>query len=199
MDRNPNVGIAGGKFKMFMLKRASLVYKLCYLEHTLVNYFYEEGNRELIGTGTGGSIFRTEVMKKVGGFDKKIKGAGEDVELAYRIKMNGWNLWNTKHEFYDVPESDTGWKKSWRSVWNHYFWYGYNYHYVYHKHPIMFKLYFKYKTPFLSLLMGVHYFFLSLKLTQDRVSMLLPLFFFFRQVAWIYAFTKAHLNDYEPK
>ena len=195
MDANPNVGIAGGRFKMFMRKKAGIVYKLNYLEKTVGYYFGSNSSNCLIGTG--GSIFRTKAIKEAGGFDIKIKGAGEDLELAYRIKMNGWKLYNTSNEFWDIPESDTGWKRTWKSLWKHNYWYGYNYYYVYTKHPKMFKL--LSKIPIFSLIEGVLCFFKAFKVTRMKEAILLPIFFFFRQAAWIYAFAKAYLENRKSK
>lgn len=189
MDENPDVAIAGGKFKMFMLRKSSLVYKLSCLEKT-VEYYLGSSKETLIGTG--GSIFRVKAIVDVGGFDTNIKGAGEDLELAYRIKNSGWRLCSTYNEFYDVPESDTGWKKNWKSLWRHNYWYGFNYHFIYHKHPKMFKVWSK--IPIMSLIEGFQSFFKAFKLTRMKISILLPIFYFFRQVAWFYAFVSAHFE-----
>jgi glycosyltransferase involved in cell wall biosynthesis len=194
MDQNPNVGIAAGNFKMSLMRNSSVVYKLAYLEKEVENHLFQEGNQALVGTG--GSIFRKEALLQVGGFDTKIMGAGEDVELAYRMALKGWKLWNVRNEFYDVKESKTGWKDSWKGVWKHYCWYGYNYHYVYSKHPEMFALYFKDHTPIYSLFGGFRCMFLSFRLTRNKLSLLLPLLVLFRQLGWTYAYMRAHLAEY---
>ncbi|MEM2971683.1 MAG: glycosyltransferase [Candidatus Bathyarchaeia archaeon] len=190
MDENPGVAIAGGKFKMIMLKENGLVYKLSYLEKMVEHYFGDYSKEVLIGTG--GSIFRVKAIADVGGFDVNIKGAGEDLELAYRIKNRGWKLYNVSYEFYDVPESDTGWKKNWKSLWKHYYWYGFNYCYVYRKHPKMFNI--STIIPIFSLINGFLCFLKAFKLTRMKTSILLPLYFLFRQIAWAYAFTMAHFS-----
>lgn len=195
MDENPDVAIAGGKFKMFMLKKSGLVYKLSYLEKVVEYYFSNQFRESLIGTG--GSILRIKAIAEVGGFDVNIKGAGEDLELAYRIKNCGWRLCNTPYEFYDVPESDTGWKKDWKSLWRHNYWYGYNYYYVYRKHPKMFNI--LSKIPVFSLINGFQCFLKAFKLTRMKTSLFLPIFYFFRQVAWLYAFIGAKLDVHEIK
>jgi GT2 family glycosyltransferase len=143
--------------------------------------------------GTGGSIFRIEAIKDVEGFDINIKGAGEDLELAYRIKNKGWKLCNTTYEFFDVPESGTGWKVDWKSLWTYCYWYGYNYYYVYKKHPKIFKLYSKI-IPIFSFVEGLRYFLKAFKLTKMKESFLLPLFFIFRQLAWTHSFIKAYFG-----
>lgn len=187
MDENPSVAVAGGKFKMIMLKESGLVYRLSYLEK-MVEYHFDDYSKEVL-IGTGGSIFRVKAIVEVGGFDVKIKGAGEDLELAYRIKNRGWKLCSTPYEFYDVPESDTGWKRNWKSLWHHYYWYGYNYCYVYRKHPKMFNL--STIIPIFSLINGFQCFLKAFKLTQMKASIMLPLYFLFRQLAWAYAFAMA--------
>lgn len=190
MDENPDIAIAGGRFKMFMSRESGLVYKLSYLEKIVEYHYYNYSKEALIGTG--GSIFRVKAVKEAGGFDVNIKGAGEDLELAYRIKKRGWKLCNTPYEFYDVPESDTGWKGNWKSLWRHNYWYGFNYYYVYSKHPKMFDI--RSKIPFFSLVSGFQCFFKAFKLTRMKTSLLLPIFYFFRQVAWLYAFISARFK-----
>jgi glycosyltransferase involved in cell wall biosynthesis len=61
------------------------------------------GEVEVIATG----IFRTDAVKKVGNFNPFLK-AGEDRDLAYRLKKEGYKLVRLNYKEMDHYYSDTG-------------------------------------------------------------------------------------------
>ena len=90
MDHNLHAGIAQGVFGFLNDDNAVA---------TLENICYVIDSRRHLGkvtsglVGTGGSIFRVEALRTAN-FDAGIKGAQEDVDVAYKIKMAGWEQCN---------------------------------------------------------------------------------------------------------
>lgn len=78
---------------------------------------------------TGGSICRSEVVRQVGGFDTKIKGAAEDRDLFVRFRLRGLQVSvNDTAKFFHKH------KENLRSFWVEQSWFGYGDHYFNHKH-----------------------------------------------------------------
>ena len=81
--------------------------------------------------GAGGSVYRVEAAKQLGGFNEAIQGAGEDTDIAYRILSAGWQIYISKIEYFiDHHESL-------RKVWKKSFRYGYGAHFAVHKHKAL--------------------------------------------------------------
>ena len=78
--------------------------------------------------GNDASIYRSEALREVGGFDKKIKGAAEDVDLIVRFRLHGWqSSVNKSARFIHKRRANL------RLFWVENSWMGYGDHYVYHK------------------------------------------------------------------
>ena len=185
MERNPAVGIGQGKYGM--CPGASLV-------ATLENIVYVVDSLKYGGKaiprlpGTEGSIYRVKAIRQVRGFDEHIKGAGEDIEAAYRIRAAGWLLYMTQAVFYERC------KETWKNLWDQYFWWGYGGHYLFHKdrriNPIYEML------PLVGFLAGLFRSFIAYKLTRRKVVFLLPLHYTFKRIAWCFGFAKGHTDGY---
>ena len=141
--------------------------------------------------GTGGSICRLDAIKDAGGFDACIRGAGEDVDLAIRMLAQGWNLSVSDTFFYHKP------RISWKDLWNQYFWYGYGAHYVSHKHRIE-SIRFA-RPPPVALAVSIKKSVTAFKFTHKKISFLLPISFLLCSLAWWIGFTRAHLEEYNPR
>ena len=88
VEENPNVGVAFGKP---MLQEGTLVSTLWNL------YCYALGGF----LGNDATIYCPEAIKEVCGFDPKIKGAGEDIDLINKIRAKGWLISiNEKARFF---------------------------------------------------------------------------------------------------
>jgi len=185
MSKNPTVGVCGAKLKNKL--SGSAVAKLEVLSY--IREFEMKVNRKDIKrTGTGGSIFRVAALKKVGGFDRKIRGAAEDADVTARIKSAGYSL------VLGQAELEHKFTQTWKGTWNHSAWYGYGIHFLYHKnkHLVDFRIYF---FP-ISFAMGIIRLIMAFKATHKWICFLLPFFYLFKTVAWWYGFFKAHIENY---
>ena len=112
MERNPNVGAAKAKE---IPNNKTLVTRLgLYLP------LIDKLNSKAPLTG-GYEIFRLYALNQVGGYDKKIKGAGEDLDVSLRIKNLGWQLLRNDNSIFSRWDSPATWK----ALWFKCYWYGY--------------------------------------------------------------------------
>jgi len=147
--------------------------------------------RELESVGSAGTIYRVKAIKEVGGYDLNIRGAGEDGDLSRRIRKKGWKLaMNPNAYYFHITRSDL------KSLLKEYYWYGYGAYYVGAKHigevsPLRFIP----PIPFVS---GLRHSLFIYRLTRDFDSLLLPIHYSLKRMAWIYGYVKAHNNKYRP-
>jgi len=185
MIKNPAVGVCGAKLKNKL--SGSLVAKLEALSN-FREFEIRGGKKDVKRAGTEGSIFRVTALKKVGGFDRKIRGAAEDADVTARIKLAGYSFFQGKAEFEDK------FKQTWKGVWNQSAWYGYGMHYLYHKNKHLVDL----KINFfpISFARGIPRAIVAFNATHKWICFLLPFFYLFKTVAWWHGFFKAHREDY---
>ncbi|MEM2613319.1 MAG: glycosyltransferase [Nitrososphaerota archaeon] len=181
MEENPNVAIAGGTYGM--LGQKSLVAFLDNVEY--VAYRLKSGSNL---PGTGGAIFRVKAIKDIGGFDEKIKGSGEDIDIAFRAKSVGWSIVRDRATFYAYS------KKTWKKSWQHFVWHGYGAHYLKHKHCHIISI--PRMSPFFSLIAGIIYGILAYKVLKRKAVFLLPIYMLFKNFAWWHGYIKAHMDAY---
>ena len=182
MENNPKVGIAGGKFQNY--PGENLIATLESIEWIVMDHIYggKKSTRPILHRA-GGSIYRVEALKQIGGFDTHIKGALEDLDAEYRIGDLGWlTYFTTDAAFCDRR------KGTWKDLWNENFWYGYGGHYFMHKHGRNRRIF----TP-LESFKRVR---TAYKLTRRKVVFLFILQYFFKKIAWFFGFLKAHINGY---
>lgn len=116
MEENPDIGAAFGKP---MLQDGPLIATVWDLAA------YAVGG----GVGAGASICRSEVLRQVGGFDTKIKGAAEDRDLFIRFRLQGMQVSvNDKARYFHKRRGNL------RSFLVEQSWFGYGDHYFNHKH-----------------------------------------------------------------
>jgi|YelNatPaOPRAMG01_1025707.scaffolds.fasta_scaffold08035_7 glycosyltransferase involved in cell wall biosynthesis len=181
MEKNPNVGVAAGKFSF--IKETETISKLENIDWVVGDYRKRQAfTADPIRICCAGSIFRVNSLKQAGGFDKRIKGACEDIDLAYRIQEAGWRI----HFGVNAELQHVG-KKKLKSLWKENFWYGYGGHYVIHKHSAKIHS---------SLIEAFQRVSLAYKLTRCKIIFLLPILYLFKKIAWLYGFTKAHIDSY---
>ena len=182
MERNPSVGVAVGSFGV--LENDNWIAALENLEYVIQSLNHNEGPTSKL-LGTEGAIFRVAAVRGVGGFNKKIKGAQEDRDLAYRLKKAKWDFNVTKAVFYE-RQRDT-----WKALYKQYYWYGYGLHYMQSVHAdrnratdmsesndrVVFSLY-------------------AYKLTHRKIVFLLPLNYVFKKTALLVGFIMAHIDGY---
>jgi len=183
MDKNPNVGIAKGRYGIYEV--CSLV---AYLENVeaLVKHL-DERNFSSEALGTGGSIYRVEAIMDVNGFDENITGVGEDMDVEARIRQAGWLLTVSPGEFYEVR------RNSWSALWHEYFWHGSGGHQIFRKvnpHSLLYRLF-----PPTAILNEVFRSFVAYKLLHRKVVFLLPFHWVFKRVSWCLGFATSFLKQ----
>lgn len=186
MERNPNVGIARGFIGIY--NGSNLVSTIENLSKLSFSYKYAGGTTNVL-PGAAGSVYRVKVARQIGGFQKDIKGAGEDTDLAYRFLRTGWQIFITRNGFlidYNTKFSQV-WKKS--------FWYGYGAHFTIHKHPELRDMVYK-SSPLAGLIEGVLASFRAYKMTRKKTAFILPLWYFLIRIAWNFGFITSHFDAY---
>ncbi|MEM2507223.1 MAG: glycosyltransferase [Nitrososphaeria archaeon] len=134
--------------------------------------------------GTSGSIYRVEAIKQAGGFDENMR-AGEDADIEYRVKANGWSICITPAVFSERRRT------TWRLLWDEYFWLGYGTYYLYKKQKEFTRDYRKIIFPLITIAVILQRTSLAYRLLHQKTVLLLPLHWIFKRLAWIRGFLKA--------
>ncbi len=177
MEQNPKVGIAKANYGMLQENIVAALENVPFIV-----YDRKHGSMNSKLPGTGGSIYRVEAIRKVGGFDNHLKGVGEDQDAAYRVRAAGWLLSRSPAIFYE-KRVDT-----WKKLWDKYFWYGYGDYDLFHKNRNIFSLY--KMVPIAGFIAGAVYLLEAFRVTRRRSVFLLPFHFAFKMVAWCFGFAK---------
>ena len=189
LKRNPNVGIVRGYIG---------TYKGQNRISTLENMIHLAFSNKYAGTsttklpGASGSIYRIRAVQQVGGFQKDIRGAGEDTDVAYRILKAGWKIFITKTGFL------IDYNTNFRQVWKKNFWYGYGAHFTIHKHNELRDMLYK-STPIAGFVEGLLVFSPAYKTTRKKIALFLPIFYFVKKIAWNIGFVNSHFDLYGHK
>ncbi|MEM3378389.1 MAG: glycosyltransferase [Candidatus Bathyarchaeia archaeon] len=181
LDKNPGVAAVQG-FKG-IYENSNLVGLLENMSKIPFNL-----KKEIKFLSTGGSLYRVKSIKNAGGFDKKIKGSSEDIDLSYRMWKKGWKLCRNGEKWAHLP------RETWKSLWEEYYWYGYGAHFLAHKHRRLINLW--QWLPLVAFIIGFKFSILIYKQTYRKVSFLLPLHSFYKNSAWLIGYVKAHLENY---
>jgi glycosyltransferase involved in cell wall biosynthesis len=135
------------------------------------------------------AAFRTQALREIGGFDKLIKGASEDIDVAFRLKRAGWNVVpNPNAKFYQIREETL------RDIHARYIWYGYGDHFTHHKHRSLIDVAYRLPPPYV--IWGVK---LSLKAYakyHTKKAFLIPLLCLLASTSWCLGFIGAHMDEY---
>lgn len=186
MKQNPRVGIAAGRHEVCL--EDGLVASLEDVSYVAVDFKYcgEVFSRL---PGTAGSIYRVKAIRQVGGFDVHLRGVGEDIEAARRIREAGWLVYRgTEAVFYERRQ------KTWKGLWDHYFWYGYGAYSVIHKNRRAIELH--KMVPIAGFLAGIWYSVIAFKLKRQNWVFLLPFHYAFKRIAWCLGFIKAYFDSW---
>lgn len=155
MEKNPEVAIAGGTYGL--LNQKSLIAFLDNVEYVAYR-FRSKTNLP----GTGGAIYRVNIIRQIGGFDENIKGSCEDIDVAYRVTYAGFSVVRDKALFYAHS------KEKWKEFWNQSLWHGYGAHYIKHKHRKIFSL--PKMCPPIAIFKGIIYGATSFKILKQKKS-----------------------------
>lgn len=188
MEKNPKIAIAKGIQGLIYTKSLA-----AFLENILhTTYDFEEKNGTLKRfPGTGGSIYRLEAIRNIGGFDNNLQGVGEDQDVAYRIASSGWSIKKAHVLYYERH------RPSWKALWDEYFWWGSGMSDVYRKHS---NLIHPYKMlPLLGFLAGIIYSIKAYKIIKKKIVFLLPFHFIYKSTAWCLGFLNEFLKNRKMK
>ncbi len=176
MEENPAVGVA---FGTTMLQEGSLIATVSDL------CAYGAGG----SIGGGATIYRSELLQQVGGFDIKIKGAAEDTDLIFRLQLHGWpgSVNKTARFFHNNRENL-------RSFWVEQSWMGYGDHYFNHKHGSVNGVWRKF--PAAEFVYGLKLTSRAYERTCKKLSFLIVPLMIFANIGWWTGFTKGHIDGY---
>jgi len=187
MDTHPKVGIAAGKFAVYLGQ--GIVADLENIVYAVDSVYGEKGSSKLgYLPGTEGSIFRVKAIRQIGGFDTRMNGAAEDTDVAYRMRYNNWEVVKTKEKFAEST------RQSWRSLWAQYVWYGRGGHFIFHKNSMALSLW--KMTPMAGFLAGLLRFPKAYLIAHKKSIILLPVHYAYKRLAWLFGFLSAHLDGY---
>jgi glycosyltransferase involved in cell wall biosynthesis len=182
MEKNPTIAGAVGSFGF--LEDDNWIATLENIGYVL-NTFKHQGKMTKKIIGTEGAIFRVDALRQVGGFNKKIKGAQEDRDMAYRLKKAGWKFGITCDIFYERQRS------TWTELWKQNYWYGYGFHFMKSIHTERTRSNETEESDDRAILS-----FLAYKLTHKKVVFLLPLNYVFKKTAFLFGYLMAHFDGY---
>lgn len=193
MEQHPNVGIAKGKYGLN--PGANWIATLEIFSRAagkMADFNYKTKTRSK-ALGTGGSIYRINAIRQVGGFDENVKGYGEDWDAEYRIRAAGWLFYTMEAVFRDYERCGLTWKDLWRNYSRR----GYDLYYFFRKNRGIIKFY--KMLPPAAFLSGLFHSLTIYKLTRQKKVFLLPLQYTFKMTAWCLGFIRAHLHPYKSK
>lgn len=184
MEKNPQVGIAKARYANH--PEENLVGFLENAAYQAVDFKYSGVTYRSLGAG--GSIYRVDAVKQIGGFNENIKGAGEDLDIEYRLRKKGWLLFlGTQAFFYERR------RKSWHELWKEGYWHGYKLHLIYKMHPNFISLY--KLSPFGGLVAGLLYSKIAYKIHNKKRVFLLPVQYSFKRLAFFVGFAIGQIKS----
>ena len=157
----------------------------------MIDYQSEKARTKSLGTG--GSLYRKNIIQQVGGFDENLKRYGEDFDLEIRIRNAGWSLSTTYAKCLDYERRGITWKTLWIKYWIR----GFYSHYFLHKNIGMIVHYRMF--PPAAFLVGLLQANKLFRLTRDKAVFLLPFHNFLKMFVWYMGYIKAHFLSYQPK
>lgn len=181
MEQNPKAGIVTAK--LGILPRENLVLTLDLLP-SVVEYSCQDWKKPSKLPGTGGATYRLKTAKEVGGFNENIKGNGEDIDMASRVKQAGWLILRGNAIFYERHGKMATWKNLLKRNFNQ----GIQSRRLYLKTNKFYSIY--RMNPIASFVAGLNYTVFSYRITKQKVAFLLPFHFTLKMMAWFYGFTR---------
>ena len=180
MESHPNVGAVVGTYGFY--SEDTLVATLENISYVVNSLNAEEGPTSKL-LGTEAACQRTIAIREAGGFDIKMEGASEDIDLSWRLRSKGWLLYENKHIFYERQ------RRTWKELWRQHFWYGYGLHYILHKKSRGSLI--QDRSADRVIISSAAY-----RTTQKKAAFLLPINFVFKKAALIMGYISAHFNGY---
>jgi cellulose synthase/poly-beta-1,6-N-acetylglucosamine synthase-like glycosyltransferase len=184
MEKNPDIGGAGGVMEYIATNIVSKLEGYSWYLYCLKRLY-----KDLDTLGGAGAIYRISAVKAVGGYDTRIRGAGEDNDISLRIKKAGWKLkMNPNAKFKHIMRT------RWRSLWKEYSWWGYGSHFISHKHSGVVNPY-RFLPP-IAFIAGIRLGIEAYRTFRDISSVIIPFHYAWKRTAWIWGFLRAHIDGY---
>jgi glycosyltransferase involved in cell wall biosynthesis len=143
----------------------------------------------LEGVYLGATICRTKALREINGFDKRIKGASEDVDVKTRLLLKGWKTtMNPAATFYHVA------KDTMRSIYRQNLWYGMGDHFLSHKYEGFINIFYRLPPVFFG--WGLKLSRKSYWQHRKKKSFLIPLLCALISICWWIGFIKGHIRGY---
>jgi glycosyltransferase involved in cell wall biosynthesis len=184
MEMNLDIGIAKGKYDLNSGLNLTSTLEIYSRSKKSVDI----KSKNALPFGTGGSIYRSKAINEVGGFDNKLKGYGEDWNIEYKIKRNGWKFAYLECYYSDYERLGITWNELWRKSFTH----GYDAYKYSHINQGMYKLY--KMIPPSSFLAGFYDSLIMYERTNKKIAFLLPIQYIFKSLAWCYGYSSAYLK-----
>jgi glycosyltransferase involved in cell wall biosynthesis len=150
--------------------------------------FRAEHSVAVLSTNAG--MFRITAIKAAGGFNSRIKGAGEDVELSLRIRSLGWLFSRCEVAYYQT------FRTNWMDFWRRYFWYGRGIHIANHISKGILDTSPSIRMPPAAFVVGLSRTRSGYERTGKKIAFLLPILCVIRDLAWCFGYFSAHLEGY---
>ncbi|MEM2507020.1 MAG: glycosyltransferase [Nitrososphaeria archaeon] len=181
MEHNSAVGVAKGK-QALVCGANKLGTLETYSRAASRMVDYQSKKAWFKSLGTGGSIYRVDAIREVGGFDEDLRGYGEDFDAELRLRAAGWRLSTVNVEFLDYERFNITWNMLWKRYWIRGFYTRYllqkNRHAV-----IIYKM-----LPPVAAVAGVLHAIKLYKITRQKLVFFLPFMYFFKMAAWLTGF-----------
>jgi glycosyltransferase involved in cell wall biosynthesis len=192
MKNNPRVGITSGVFKMVP---GNIILNLELIPFIVIKTNYKKPRNFIWKTekliGTGGSTFRVEALKQVNGFNEAIKGAGEDLDIALRIRKAGWLTNLNDGEFFETHNG----MFTFAHLWSKYVWYGNSCQKMYRENREIFSI--ARMSPLAGLITGFLFLPSAYLLLHQKKVFLLPIHYGLKMTAWMSGFIKGQIHNNE--
>jgi len=177
ISKNPDVGLVIGQYEHIELK-GELVSNIVSLYMSLLRIVH-----------FGATTSKTAAIKEVNGFDKRIKGASEDMDIARRMVLAHWKLAiNSKAKFFHKQKGTI------RDLVNRGVWYGYGGHFMGHKYEALIKI--PYRLPLIYFAWGLKLSFEAYRKYRKKKSFLIPIACSFFSIGWCLGFILGHIHQY---
>jgi len=185
MDINTNVAISKGE--IYITPDLNWISELEIYTRNRMNVDF---NTDLTKSmGTGGSIYRVEAIKKLGGFNENLKGYGEDWDAEFRLRNAGWKFYIIKSCVFSDYER---FGLTWNIIWYKYVKQGIDSYKLSCINKEIIKFY-RWIPP--SALLGGFFYSLTIyKIKRRKIAFLLPILSFFKSFALCYGLIKGYLN-----
>ena len=183
MELHPNVGATRGQYGIIKSKKLVAMLENC----RTINLWSPLPRL----WGTGGAIYRVSALKEIGGFDERIKGAGEDIDVLIRLQKKGWVICSLDVKFYEH------YKETWGELWKQYFWWGYGAHFISHKHENFINVISR--LPIVAFIAGILRLLKIFKYESRLIYLLLPIHEVFKKTSWLMGFIIGHFDGYGHK